>query len=100
MSINEIKRNKLLNTELIVKFILSSFFLICIFSINSNSNQNDVKYIIYSNNTQSVLSGRLLVDGALACVTVLQLYRIFSAVQRSEPAMVPYYTYYKPVEER
>ena len=55
---------------------------------------------IYSNNTQSVLSGRLLVDGALACVTVLQLYRIFSAVQRSEPAMVPYYTYYKPVEER
>lgn len=62
--------------------------------------QTVFSYIIYSNNTQSVLSGRLLVDGALACVTVLQLYRIFSAVQRSEPAMVPYYTYYKPVEER
>ena len=51
----------------------------------------------YSNNTQSVLSGRLLVE---LLRVLLQLYRIFSAVQRSEPAMVPYYTYYKPVEER
>ena len=50
MTINEIKNIKLLNTQLIVKFILSFFFLISIFSINSNSNQNDVKYIIYSNN--------------------------------------------------